>query len=219
LQTLEDFADWLEENNAGHALLVICGDWDAAQLLPRQCCYHGIPVPPWAKSWLNVKTLFRQAFPETAGRRSGLSEMLGAVGLAFEGRPHSGIDDTRNIVRLVQAIIQTGVSISAVVPDTASGHSDNSLDDVFAGFDTHPDKEEAERLEFRALDLARRNPDTLVKFADAPQSQVREAVAFISGRLLREGVATDQCEALLEQLRHDPDSWVRKKAYRALRGY
>ena len=34
-----------------------------------------------------------------------LSEMLGTLGMQFEGRPHSGMDDTRNIARIAMRML------------------------------------------------------------------------------------------------------------------
>jgi len=37
--------------------------------------------------------------------------MLTKLDLVFEGRPHSGIDDTRNIARVAQALMRLGVDM------------------------------------------------------------------------------------------------------------
>ena len=41
-------------------------------------------------------------------RSGNLSGMLDHLGLVFEGREHSGIDDTRNIARVLSQIIRDG---------------------------------------------------------------------------------------------------------------
>ena len=37
--------------------------------------------------------------------------MVKNLGMKFEGRPHSGIDDARNIARILQKMIQDGCEI------------------------------------------------------------------------------------------------------------
>ena len=40
-----------------------------------------------------------------------LERMLMQLDLEFEGRPHSGIDDTRNIVRILKRLVQDGCEL------------------------------------------------------------------------------------------------------------
>lgn len=37
--------------------------------------------------------------------------MVKNLGMRFEGRPHSGIDDARNIARILQKMVQDGCEI------------------------------------------------------------------------------------------------------------
>ena len=37
--------------------------------------------------------------------------MVQNLGMRFEGRPHSGIDDARNIARILQTMVQDGCEI------------------------------------------------------------------------------------------------------------
>ncbi|ORZ33357.1 ribonuclease H-like domain-containing protein [Catenaria anguillulae PL171] len=50
--------------------------------------------------------------PEYSGT-GGLDALLAYFGMTFEGRPHCGRDDTRNIARVVQAIIRGGYVVAA----------------------------------------------------------------------------------------------------------
>jgi inhibitor of KinA sporulation pathway (predicted exonuclease) len=52
---------------------------------------------PWDSQHLNIK----EAFGKLVGRRMGVGQALRHLGLRFEGTPHRGIDDARNIVRLL----------------------------------------------------------------------------------------------------------------------
>ncbi|MEM7151757.1 MAG: 3'-5' exonuclease [Myxococcota bacterium] len=52
---------------------------------------------PWDTAHLNIK----ERFATHAGRKMGVGGALQRVGLRFEGTAHRGIDDARNIVRLM----------------------------------------------------------------------------------------------------------------------
>jgi 3'-5' exoribonuclease 1 len=69
------------------------GAWDDA-MLRKECKRHGLPAPRW--SAVNVKALF-------AARRERLplGAALADLGLPFDGRPHRGLDDARNVVRVL----------------------------------------------------------------------------------------------------------------------
>ena len=82
-----------------------CGDWDVRTMLPSQLKTSGIPVPSYCHSWINLKKSqhrMTRKFPRH------LTEMLRNVGLEFEGRPHSGIDDTTNIYRVMKQMAERG---------------------------------------------------------------------------------------------------------------
>jgi len=72
------------------------GAWDRGQF-EQDCDFHGFPYPFGAQH-LNIKTMFAAR----AGTRSrGMARALEQVGLAVEGTHHRGIDDARNIARLL----------------------------------------------------------------------------------------------------------------------
>jgi len=52
---------------------------------------------PWDSQHLNIK----EAFGKRTGGAMGVGQALRRLGLRFEGTPHRGIDDARNIVRLL----------------------------------------------------------------------------------------------------------------------
>jgi inhibitor of KinA sporulation pathway (predicted exonuclease) len=78
------------------ALLCSWGRYDRNQL-QRDAARHKVGLP-LGKGHLDLK----QAFAEQAGcRAQGLRGALRLVGLTFEGSAHRGIDDARNIARLL----------------------------------------------------------------------------------------------------------------------
>jgi inhibitor of KinA sporulation pathway (predicted exonuclease) len=73
------------------------GDYDRAQLA-REAIRHGLALP-LGEHHFNMK----QAFNERVGghKRRGVGQALSYVGLCFDGTAHRGIDDARNIARLL----------------------------------------------------------------------------------------------------------------------
>lgn len=79
--------------------LLFCswGDYDKNQL-DRDARRHSVALP-LGRHHLNLK----QAFREKSGddRKLGVGQALRRVGLRFDGTAHRGIDDARNIARLL----------------------------------------------------------------------------------------------------------------------
>ena len=91
-----------------------CGDWDLKTMLPKQLGLVGSVsgldssgqlVPPYNR-WINVKQPFLQQLK--LRRNIGMAGMLQKLKLDLEGRHHSGIDDCRNILRIVERLIDEG---------------------------------------------------------------------------------------------------------------
>ena len=106
-QVLIQLESWLEENKLLDPNLrfcfVTCGDWDLKTMLPGQCKYFGIERPIYLCSWINIKRVFEAVIGKRATEMPG---MLQALGLSLEGRHHSGIDDARNIAKILKALIE-----------------------------------------------------------------------------------------------------------------
>lgn len=121
LQTvLQDFDRWMQ----GEGLLgpgvsvcfVTCGDWDLKTMLPQQCKAFKLHHPHYMKKWMNIKF----AFSDVMGHRlRGMPEMLAALGLNLRGRHHSGIDDSRNIARILAKLAVLGQEKGIVLGSTS----------------------------------------------------------------------------------------------------
>ena len=81
---------------------ITCGDWDLNYMLPNQCATSEIKLPKYFLQWINVKHSF--ALSNNGNFPRSLSQMLSELGLSFEGRQHSGIDDVKNIVKIVKKL-------------------------------------------------------------------------------------------------------------------
>ena len=83
-------------------IFVACGDWDLKVMLPGQCQYWGLPVADYFKQWINLKKAY--SFAMGCWPKNGLLDMNKGLGLQYTGRPHSGIDDCRNVANIMKTL-------------------------------------------------------------------------------------------------------------------
>ena len=106
-EVMAQLESWLEENKlldpSVRFCFVTCGDWDLKTMLPGQCKYFQIERPIYLCSWINIKRVFEAVTRKKATEMPG---MLQALGLQLEGRHHSGIDDAKNIAKILKALIE-----------------------------------------------------------------------------------------------------------------
>lgn len=95
---IQEFVEW--KSRYPNALFCSWGNFDKSQF-QRDCAFHGIPYP-FDAGHLNVKEAFSTS--QNARRRFGVGEALDRLGLQFEGTPHRGIDDVRNIARIIRRV-------------------------------------------------------------------------------------------------------------------
>ena len=95
-EAVGSFQAWLGERARG-TIFCSWGDYDRKQI-EQDCRFHRLAYP-MPERHLNLKVLFSR----TRGlpRRLGLSDALREAGLVAVGRHHRGIDDARNIARLL----------------------------------------------------------------------------------------------------------------------
>ena len=87
-------------------LSVSCGVWDHRTMLPAQCTASRVSLPACFRRACDVTKVFREVTGKK--RPESMAAMLATLGLEPEGRLHSGIDDARNIARIVRALVQRG---------------------------------------------------------------------------------------------------------------
>jgi inhibitor of KinA sporulation pathway (predicted exonuclease) len=83
---------------------ITCGNWDLRTMLPLQLKQNGFNRPKFINNFINLKDLYNEYYP--TARIKGMKDMLQKSNLKLEGRHHSGIDDTKNIARIAQWLIQ-----------------------------------------------------------------------------------------------------------------
>lgn len=161
--------------------LLTCGDWDFRTLFPAQLATAGFAhVPAPYRRWINVKMSFAEW---TKSRAGSMVEMLEALNLELEGRHHRGIDDSRNIAKIVRALAQNGAALEVTSELSSSRYPPVRL--VLCR-----DGQEAEIL------LKKRKLSTLLGLAG-------EAFKRRAWRVFLVGDDTPLDEAALLELHHD----------------
>ena len=120
-EALQAHTEWLRghgiavDGGGGRSMICVsCGDWDLKTMLPAQLRLDAGGggergrVPLHLRRWINIKHTYTQSMGQKA---SGMVSMLDGLGLTLEGRHHSGIDDCRNLAKVVQALAQRGVTL------------------------------------------------------------------------------------------------------------
>ncbi|XP_045655687.1 ERI1 exoribonuclease 3 isoform X1 [Ursus americanus] len=119
-QVLERVDEWMAKEGLldpnVKSIFVTCGDWDLKVMLPGQCQYLGLPVADYFKQWINLKKVFglgglvEQAYSFAMGcwPKNGLLDMNKGLSLQHIGRPHSGIDDCKNIANIMKTLAYQG---------------------------------------------------------------------------------------------------------------
>ena len=85
-----------------------CSPDDMKRFFSGECNRRSIPIPEYATEWIDLRKLNRNFYGEKNGT---LEDMLKKRGMKFEGRPHCGMDDARNIARLLQRMVRDGCEI------------------------------------------------------------------------------------------------------------
>ena len=120
-EAMNDHLAWLTDNGMdphrpGNFAIVTCGDWDLRSMLPRQLAllerqvskqgrYQKFKPFLCYRRWVNVKGAFQDFYCAKAG---GMTRMLDHLRIPLTGRHHSGIDDCRNIAKIVMRLLSDG---------------------------------------------------------------------------------------------------------------
>jgi len=117
---LHEHLEWLKAQTDGHledVIMLSCGVWDfdyalRAELARWSRCYQLfvqeptlydfiMRLAPVYSSFINVKDLYTALLGDKAG---GMATMLKNLQLELQGRHHSGLDDAKNIGRILQQL-------------------------------------------------------------------------------------------------------------------
>ncbi|NXE24005.1 ERI2 exoribonuclease, partial [Ardeotis kori] len=98
-------------------------DWDLGVCLHYECKRKQLRKPDFLNSWIDLKATYRAFYNR---KPKGLSGALQDLGLAFAGREHSGLDDSRNTARLAWRLICDGCVLK-VTKSLDKAHPKNNL--------------------------------------------------------------------------------------------
>ncbi|XP_035209741.1 3'-5' exoribonuclease 1-like [Stegodyphus dumicola] len=110
---LISFSNWIKNYTMrGKTVILTDGTCDIGKFLVLQCLISQIDFPSWAVHHIDVKDIYQKAYKL---EKSKLTDMLLSCGMDFEGRLHSGKDDTKNIARLAIAMLKDGAKFHAKI--------------------------------------------------------------------------------------------------------
>ncbi len=106
-EVLELFETFINEKKI---LPVTDGPWDFNKFLVPECKRKNLPIPKWCMQFMDVRWRFKHIFK--LDKWLNLAGMLDQLGLVFEGREHSGIDDATNIGRILVFLINREYTVN-----------------------------------------------------------------------------------------------------------
>ncbi|GLT55657.1 hypothetical protein SLA2020_287580 [Shorea laevis] len=126
-EVLQQFEAWLTQHHLWgkdlggcltRAAFVTCGNWDLKTKVPQQCKVSGIKLPPYFREWINLKDIYLNFYGREA---TGMISMMRQQGIQLLGSHHLGLDDTKNIARVLQHMLVDG----AIMQITARRNPDS----------------------------------------------------------------------------------------------
>lgn len=107
---LRRFEEWLNQQIKPKETFCIStdGPWDIDRFLKQQCKRLNIQIPHYFHRWVNVRKHFYNYYKI---KQVNVEFMLQHLGMEFEGRPHCGIDDSRNIARILIQLKKDGADM------------------------------------------------------------------------------------------------------------
>ncbi|XP_040574222.1 ERI1 exoribonuclease 2 isoform X2 [Lepeophtheirus salmonis] len=87
------------------ATFLTWSSWDLGVCLEGELRRKQISRVPCFNSWIDIRDIYSKFYLR---RPEGLNGALKDVGLSFDGREHSGLDDAKNTARLVAKMVKDG---------------------------------------------------------------------------------------------------------------
>jgi len=108
---LRRFDEWIKQQVTPTQKFCIAtdGPWDIDRFLKQQCKALNIQIPHYFHRYVNIRKHFYNYYKV---HQVNVELMLQHLGLKFEGRPHSGIDDSRNIAKILVELIKDGAEVT-----------------------------------------------------------------------------------------------------------
>ncbi|XP_072847967.2 3'-5' exoribonuclease 1 isoform X1 [Pogona vitticeps] len=112
-KVLQCVVDWMKQKELGSKYsycILTDGSWDMSKFLNIQCRVSRLKYPSFAKKWINIRKSYGN-FYKVPRNQTKLSTMLEKLGMDYDGRPHSGLDDSKNIARIAIRMLQDGCEL------------------------------------------------------------------------------------------------------------
>jgi 3'-5' exoribonuclease 1 len=136
------FIKWLESHGLGITktyLIITDGPFDMGRFLYLQCKHSNLDYPSYGSFWANLRKVFvnfyKEGFYANQNNNAhhnlklpGLQTMLSRLGMDFVGQPHSGLDDAKNIARIVVRLLkdQAVIRVNEKIQSVAKGVDDSN---------------------------------------------------------------------------------------------
>ncbi len=113
-QVYQEHINWLVTNipTDSNFIIATCGHWDLKTQLPREIKNKNLQTNNYYLTYINVKDEFERFYKI---KSVDMPNMLKYLSLSLDGHHHSGIDDTRNIAKIILRMIKDGHKISNCV--------------------------------------------------------------------------------------------------------
>ncbi|XP_077249636.1 polynucleotidyl transferase, ribonuclease H-like superfamily protein isoform X2 [Tasmannia lanceolata] len=127
-EVLQQFEAWITHHqlwkkdlggSLHQAAFVTCGNWDLKTKVPQQCKVSGIEIPPYFMEWINLKDIYLNFYKKMA---TGMWAMMTQLGMPLVGSHHLGIDDTKNIARVLQRMLADGAILEITARRSKGRH-------------------------------------------------------------------------------------------------
>lgn len=103
---LQRFDEFLKSNKefASSFAFVTCGDWDLRTCLRKEAKFKNIELPSYFTQYINIKDVYATYF-DIKGKFD-MVQMLKQLKLTLDGHHHSGIDDSKNLAKILTAMLK-----------------------------------------------------------------------------------------------------------------
>nr|CDP92306.1 BMA-ERI-1, isoform c [Brugia malayi] len=112
IDVLDSFRTWMQLHRLGQNdmryAFVTDGPWDIAKFFQMQCIQSKLnTVPHDFRFYINIRRSFANKYcKKYSMQKINLGGMLTFLNMKFEGREHSGLDDSKNIARIVIKMLE-----------------------------------------------------------------------------------------------------------------
>ncbi|KAG9146114.1 hypothetical protein Leryth_015915 [Lithospermum erythrorhizon] len=113
-EVIQQFENWMESHQLwrkgsggplSKSAFVTCGNWDVKTKIPDQCKLSMVNLPSYFMEWINLKDIFLNFYKR---RAPGMLSMMRELQMPMLGSHHLGIDDTRNLSRVLRHMLNDG---------------------------------------------------------------------------------------------------------------